>query len=132
MGSKRPIRHVPPVPTPRYAPGEPKDFFVVVDYLGHSLVNPTTGDCLAKRQHWYTVRCTHDGCSNTETINQSQLNARKMCLQCADVFKIERISRARLKAEAEKSAKERPVGRPQKLPEPTIPAHLDFARMKLK
>ena len=48
-------------------------------YEGHSMVHPVTGECLSKRQHWYTVECA---CGVCETINQAQLNDRDCCLEC--------------------------------------------------
>ena len=77
---------------PRFAPGEEVDDWTVLDYLGHSYLHPETDKELAKRYHWYRVKCA---CGDEETLNQAQIMHRGRCLSCSADIKGMRISQTK-------------------------------------
>lgn len=76
----------PPQPTPRFIVGDQAGEFNVLEYLGHSAINPVKLTKLSQEHHWYRVKCS---CGNEETHTQQQLidvRRHRVCQSCIEAI----------------------------------------------
>lgn len=74
----------PKEPTPRFQEGDQAGEFNVIQYLGHSAINPVKLTQLSQEHHWYKVRCS---CGNVESHTQQQLidtRRHRACASCIE------------------------------------------------
>ena len=102
---------------PRYKVGDRQGALTVIQYLGHSKENPTTG---RKRQnngvHWFYVKCK---CGEINCVNQPGLiKGRTTCRECAKESAITKQVRTKERKYGIKTKTETPADVP------------DFARLR--